>query len=961
MARRPLEEVGNNYEIDNIGEFGDWAPIATVAVNGGYEVAWKSQSAGQYQVFSYTNAGNYTGSVIGVVSGTNAALEQIETVFNQDLNGDGSIGVPGAGQSGSQGSGQSGSQGSGQSGSQGSGQSGSQGSGQSGSPGTVLSNNGTTELVQVGSNYYVYAAGTTTGPELTYNNTPYFVGEFGDWAPIAAVAVNGGYDVAWKSQSAGQYQVFSYTNAGNYTGSVIGVVSGTSAALEQIETVFNQDLNGDGSIGVPGAGQSGSQGSGQSGSQGSGQSGSQGSGQSGSQGSGQSGSPGTVLSNNGTTELVQVGSNYYVYAAGTTTGPELTYNNTPYFVGEFGDWAPIAAVAVNGGYDVAWKSQSAGQYQVFSYTNAGNYTGSVIGVVSGTSAALEQIETVFNQDLNGDGSIGVPGAGQSGSQGSGQSGSQGSGQSGSQGSGQSGSQGSGQSGSPGTVLSNNGTTELVQVGSNYYVYAAGTTTGPELTYNNTPYFVGEFGDWAPIAAVAVNGGYDVAWKSQSAGQYQVFSYTNAGNYTGSVIGVVSGTNAALEQIEPIFGQDLNRDGFVGLYATGGGLQLSNTNPATAIVLGPGAPVEIGTGATLELNEPNSASIVFASSTGTLKLDQPSTFNGQISNFAGNGTLAGSDHIDLVGISFASVQDSLTNGVLTVGDGIHSAALNFNGSYVLANFKLSNDGSGGTLIIDPPVSNIVGSGGSSAGAQNQRFAAVAPNLPNGGAGSIGIVAIGPGMATEREVAVEGVAIQNSGGSINVTVAATHTTSANGEAAQPLTLTLEDRNSSAANRSMSITTGGVQSINQVLSPMTGTFASSSQSAADETEQGQPVFQSTDNGHANGVAREIVSPHDVIRAIDDGDIAIKRNDANATRAGARHRVWIFDDAAGSFVPPAPEPLTIVIDREHAKAPATEVAQSLELAATAAMVSAKPSWLSFVREFGRKAARVMSREANE
>src|SRR5262249_22487735 len=34
---------------------------------------------------------------------------------------------------------------------------------------------------------------------------------------------------------------------------------------------------------------------------------------------------------------------------------------------------------------------------------------------------------------------------------------------------------------------------------------------------------------------------------------------------------------------------------------------------------------------------------------------------------------------------------------------HSATLKFNGSYVLANFKLADDGSGGTIVYDPPVS------------------------------------------------------------------------------------------------------------------------------------------------------------------------------------------------------------------------------------------------------------------
>ena len=40
-------------------------------------------------------------------------------------------------------------------------------------------------------------------------------------------------------------------------------------------------------------------------------------------------------------------------------------------------------------------------------------------------------------------------------------------------------------------------------------------------------------------------------------------------------------------------------------------------------------------------------------------------------------------------------------MLTVTDGTHSAALDFNGSYTLANFKLVSDGSGGTIVYDPP--------------------------------------------------------------------------------------------------------------------------------------------------------------------------------------------------------------------------------------------------------------------
>ena len=48
-----------------------------------------------------------------------------------------------------------------------------------------------------------------------------------------------------------------------------------------------------------------------------------------------------------------------------------------------------------------------------------------------------------------------------------------------------------------------------------------------------------------------------------------------------------------------------------------------------------------------------------------------------------------------------MHDSYANGVLTVTDGTNTDALDFNGSYVLANFKFASDGNGGTIVYDPP--------------------------------------------------------------------------------------------------------------------------------------------------------------------------------------------------------------------------------------------------------------------
>ena len=76
-------------------------------------------------------------------------------------------------------------------------------------------------------------------------------GEFGGWVPIGAVQTASGYDVAWEIPGANEYTVWTTDSNGNYISNVIGAVSGTSTALESIEPIFDQDLNGDGVIGLP--------------------------------------------------------------------------------------------------------------------------------------------------------------------------------------------------------------------------------------------------------------------------------------------------------------------------------------------------------------------------------------------------------------------------------------------------------------------------------------------------------------------------------------------------------------------------------------------------------------------------------------------------------------------------------------------------------------------------------------
>ena len=124
---------------------------------------------------------------------------------------------------------------------------------------------------------------------------------------------------------------------------------------------------------------------------------------------------------------------------------------------------------------------------------------------------------------------------------------------------------------------------------------------------------------------------------------------------------------------------------------------AGTNPTTVI-----AP-----GATVELSSAYSGQVSFAGDTGTLKIDNSSSFTGTIT-----GQLAIGDVIDLADITAgADAKISYTGnnspGTLTVSDGTHTASIALTGNYSLANFTASSDGHGGTAVVDPPISKVAG--------------------------------------------------------------------------------------------------------------------------------------------------------------------------------------------------------------------------------------------------------------
>jgi T5SS/PEP-CTERM-associated repeat protein len=128
---------------------------------------------------------------------------------------------------------------------------------------------------------------------------------------------------------------------------------------------------------------------------------------------------------------------------------------------------------------------------------------------------------------------------------------------------------------------------------------------------------------------------------------------------------------------------------------------------TGAVTGSGS-LSIAAGAHLEVSSSvsSTATVIFQGATGSLVLDHAAGQTINFSGFTGDGTLSGSNQIDLKDInynsaSFSETFDQATNTV-TVSDGTKSTTLHFAGNYVAENFKFTSDGANGTIVYDPPV-------------------------------------------------------------------------------------------------------------------------------------------------------------------------------------------------------------------------------------------------------------------
>ncbi|OAF04262.1 hypothetical protein AYJ54_24445 [Bradyrhizobium centrolobii] len=187
-------------------------------------------------------------------------------------------------------------------------------------------------------------------------------------------------------------------------------------------------------------------------------------------------------------------------------------------------------------------------------------------------------------------------------------------------------------------------TTTINDGSKQAIYADGSATGAVVNAG------GEQIDWGLATATIVNGGTQYVY----------------GDATGTTI--LAGTQ----------------------HVQSGGNAVSTT---------------IGSGALAYVHSGGAANgVAFAGPNASLVLDQSSALTGSISGWQAN------DSIDLGDILFSDGVTSLaysqngdnSGGTLTVSDGAHTATLSLLGQYTAADFALSSDGHGGTLITDPAV-------------------------------------------------------------------------------------------------------------------------------------------------------------------------------------------------------------------------------------------------------------------
>lgn len=454
------------------GQFGAWKPIGVETSGDGYQVVWQDGTADRYIVWTVDGNANWL-SQGTILSGSSFGLQSLEAIFGQDFNNDLTTGLTA----------------------------------------TTIEASEATTLIRAAGTYLLYAAGTSTGPQLKMSGAAVTVGQFGAWEALGAERAGSGYEVVWKNGTADQYVVWTVDGSGNWL-SQGNVLSGTSAELQGLEIAFNQDFNGLGGFIST-----------------------------------------TVIDNLGTAGLERTLNTYMLIPNGGTVGPVVRMSGTAVITGQFGTWTPLGAEQLGSGYQVVWRDGLDDRYVVWTLDGAGSFLKQG-NLLTGGSVELQGLEVAFNQDFNGVGGIASR-----------------------------------------TDLDTYGAIDLAAAGSAYMVVPHGSAVGPLLRYGGAVVTVGQFAAWAPIGVEQSGSGYAVVWKNGGAEQYLTWYVDGTGEFL-SQTPVVAGSSWYLQSFElTALQQDLNRDGTIGpqtsVVESSGGASLTRVADAYFINHGSGPWIAFG--------------------------------------------------------------------------------------------------------------------------------------------------------------------------------------------------------------------------------------------------------------------------------------------------------------------------------------------------------------------------------
>jgi hypothetical protein len=223
---------------------------------------------------------------------------------------------------------------------------------------TAIESSGFSTLTKVADSYFINYVSAPV--QVKYGGSYAGSNQFANWTAVGADQTIAGYMVAWRNSSSGLYTIWNTDGGGNYAWQS-GTISAGSSAFNAVEATMRQDMNGGGIASR------------------------------------------TQVEGSGTTALFNI-AGYLQMDRGVYNGSLLAYaDNTYVTASQFG--TAMGAEWIGSGFQVAWKTGN-DSYNFWTTDVSGRYS-SQTGNLAGSSAQMQSYEPTFNQDLNGDGVIGV--------------------------------------------------------------------------------------------------------------------------------------------------------------------------------------------------------------------------------------------------------------------------------------------------------------------------------------------------------------------------------------------------------------------------------------------------------------------------------------------------------------------------------------------------------------------------